>query len=155
VTAKENEDLVRESIQAYNDRDWDKLLSCCAEGSNVVDVPTGETYFGHAGWLQFLQNAVKAFPDSTLTFTNLVADDKCVAAQCIFKGTHTGSVRMPQGELPATGRFVEMPAAGFFPIVDGKIGEYRRYSDVLAFLTQIGIVLKPEREAADAPQPSA
>jgi len=146
--AKENEAVVREAIEAYNVRDWEKAITCCTEDSDVVDVPTGLTYRGHAGWLEFLQNAVKAFPDSTLTLTNVVANDQFVATQCIFRGTHNGSLTMPQGELPPTGRSVEVHAAGFFPIRDGKIAEYRRYSDVLAFLSQLGIAPALEQQAS-------
>jgi steroid delta-isomerase-like uncharacterized protein len=154
MSAQDNEAVLRKSIQAYNDRDWDKALECCTEDSNVIDIPTGQTYRGRAGWLEFLQNAVKAFPDSTLTLTNVVANDQFVATQCIFRGTHTGSLTMPQGEMSPTGRSVEVQAAGFFPFVNGKIAEYRRYSDVMAFLSQIGVVLKPEYTATEqASQP--
>lgn len=99
-----------------------------------MDVPTGQTYYGHAGWLQLLQSTVNTFPDSTLTLTNVVANDHYIATQCIFRGTHTGSLTMPQGELAPTGRLVKGSAAGFFLTASGKIAEYRRYSDVLAFL---------------------
>ena len=148
MSAQENESVVRASIEAYNRRDWAMALECCTEDSNIVDVPTGQTYYGREGWMQFLQNAVNAFPDSTLTLTNVVANDSFVATQCIFRGTHTGALTMPQGELAPTGRVVEVPAAGFFPMVNGKIAEYRRYSDVLAFLKQIGLTANVEHEAA-------
>lgn len=149
MTAIDNEAVVRAAIEAFNQRDWKTALDCCTEESNVVDVPTGQVYYGHAGWMQFLQAAVSAFPDSTLTLTNVVANDRFVATQCIFRGTHTGSLLMPQGDLPPTGKSVEVHAAGFFPIADGKISEYRRYSDVLAFLSQLGMVLKVEMAAAE------
>ncbi len=139
MSAKDNEAVVRAAIDAYNRRDWATALACCTEDSVVVDEPTGQTYHGHSGWLQFLQTAVSAFPDSTLTLTNVVANDRYVATQCLFQGTHTGPFPMPNGGISPTGRAVTVPAAGFFPIVGGKIAEYHRYSDVLAFLTQLGV----------------
>src|ERR1044072_3494898 len=115
MSAQENEAVVRAAIEAYNRRDWDTAVNyCCTEDSKVIDVPTGMSYDGHAGWLEFLQNAVKAFPDSTLTLTNVVANDHYVATQCIFRGTHTGSLTMPQGELTPTGRQGEGYGAGVF-----------------------------------------
>jgi len=83
--------------------------------------------------------AMQAFPDSTLEITNIIANETFVATQCDFRGTHAGTMVMPQGQIEATGKKVLVHAAGFFPIMDGKIFEYRRRSDAGSFIHQLGI----------------
>lgn len=138
TNAAVNKAAVQASIDAFNERDWTKFLEVCTIDSEIIDVPSGERYRGHEGWMQFNQRAVEAFPDCTLTLTEIVADDHFVATQCIFKGTQTGTLRMTNGEIPPTNKAVEVLAAGWFPMADGKIAAYKRYSDLMAVMSQLG-----------------
>jgi predicted ester cyclase len=71
------------------------------------------------------------------------ADTICVEG-CWY-GTHTGTLPTPAGDVPATGRDVQLP---FALIVAGDLdaGQARRvaiYHDQLAFMTQLGLVPEP------------
>lgn len=140
-SSAKNEEIVRKSIDAFNQRDWKTALECCTEDSKVIDMPTGQTYVGHDGWMTFLKNAVEAFPDAELDLTHVVAGEDYVATRCTFRGTHKGALPFPTGELKPTGTKIEVKAAGWFPMVDGKIQEYVRYSDTMGFLSQLGMKL--------------
>jgi predicted ester cyclase len=51
---------------------------------------------------------VKAFPDLTQEVTNLVAVGESAFAEAIARGTHTGPLETPDGEVPPTGRRIEV-----------------------------------------------
>jgi hypothetical protein len=70
---------------------------------------------------------------------HLVSED-IVAVEVEMRGTHTGPLSFPDGEVPATGKPVSLQIAAFIAI-DGKglATENRRYYDVAGLLRQLGL----------------
>jgi steroid delta-isomerase-like uncharacterized protein len=125
MVSEDNIQVVLESIEHFNSRTWDKYLELCTSDSLVVDMATGAKFEGHAGWMEFLENATTAFPDCTLNIDHILADEKGeVASQCTFKGTNLGDMVMNENTVPPSGRVLETKAAGFFSIREGKIAAY-------------------------------
>jgi predicted ester cyclase len=73
-------------------------------------------------------------------------DDK-VAAEVRFSGTHTGPLAMPGGELPPSGKRIEMPAADFITVANGQITAWRVYIDMGTFMRQLGLSPEPAQTA--------
>ena len=86
-----------------------------------------------------------AFPDGRHTIDRAVEIGDAVAIEGRWRGTHTGALETPQGELPATGRTVELPFA-LIVEADRVIRQARRvaiYIDHLAILAQMGLLPEP------------
>jgi predicted ester cyclase len=69
-----------------------------------------------------------AFPDAHWELTNLMSSEDTFIAEGVFKGTHTGPMRTPEGEIPPTGKPVEMPCCFIGRVSEnGLIAEDRTY----------------------------
>jgi ketosteroid isomerase-like protein len=60
-----------------------------------------------------------------------------------FTGTHTGTFRTAQGDIPATGRPVVIESVDVITLRDGKIASWHTYFDQMAFLAQLGLPPEP------------
>src|SRR6266540_658120 len=101
----DNGSILREVYQAWNDKDMDRVVSYSVSDARVVNVPFGTKL----GFREYVENWARAFPDGKIEVTNLVAQGDYVIAEFTGRGTHTGPLKGPTGELPATQRRLEMP----------------------------------------------
>lgn len=53
MSPEDNASIVLKSVDAYNDRDWERYLTFCTEDSQVYDKPTGQRFTGHQGGWAF------------------------------------------------------------------------------------------------------
>lgn len=82
---------------------------------------------------EFLVGHARRFPDDHWTVEALVADEETVACQWRFEATD-----------PETGNSVDVRAADFFTVRDGRLVELRRFLDFESFEQQ----LRPAHEAS-------
>jgi predicted ester cyclase len=109
----------------------------------VINVATGETLHGSQGLRQFLQGWATAFPDSTVETTRVVADEQGAAMEFTGRGTQTGPLRGPMGEIPPTGKSVTAPFAQALEMRQGKVARTRLYFDAMGMLVQLGVIPAP------------
>ena len=148
MTTQEIVTFVRRGYDAYNahqsDPHWlDYATEDMAEDGEVVDVPSGMTFHGPEGLKQFLSGFATALPDSTVEVTNVIATDEGAAVEFIGRGTHTGVLHTPAGDIPPTGRKVELCFCDVYQIRDGKIARHASYYDALGFMQQLGVIPAP------------
>jgi steroid delta-isomerase-like uncharacterized protein len=60
-------------------------------------------------------------------------------AEGVYRGTNSGPLRTPQGEIPATGREVAVPFVTVLKARDGKLAGHRAYWDNATFMEQLGL----------------
>ena len=60
-----------------------------------------------------------------------------------FTGTNTGPLILSEGEMPATGKRVELTGVSVSKISEGKYTEEWVYWDGVTFLTQLGFTIEP------------
>ncbi len=82
----------------------------------------------------------EAMPDVKGTVTNACATGNTVVLEVTWKGTHTGPLKGPSGEVPATGKQQTTRASWILDFDGGKITEIRHYFDMLSFMQQLGIL---------------
>jgi steroid delta-isomerase-like uncharacterized protein len=141
MSAQDNAALAREVYATFNRKDYDRCLARATEDVEVVLTPFGQTFTGHAGFRDFMTGFTRAFPDIEITVTNQVATEDQVVNECRWRGTHTGPLMSPQGEIPATGKRVEEARiCEVWGIRDGKLASLRNYQDVSTWLRQLGLV---------------
>jgi steroid delta-isomerase-like uncharacterized protein len=81
-----------------------------------------------------------AFPDINFSIEELIAAGDKVICRYIMRGTHQGEF---QG-IPVTGNKVEISGIIISRIENGKIVEEREDWDMLGFMQQLGMELKPK-----------
>jgi predicted ester cyclase len=81
-----------------------------------------------------------AFPDMRHETVHAVEQGDTYAAETRFAGTHTGTLRGAQGEVPPTNKTIRWESADVIRIAGGKIASWHVYHDQLPFLAQLGLM---------------
>ena len=142
-------DLVQIGYDAYNDHSFDahwleRAAATIAEECEVVDVPSGAILQGPEGLKQFLLGFSSAFPDSRVEITNLATTADGAVVEFVGRGTHTGPLHTPGGDIPPTGRPFELHFCDVYTIKHGKIVRHSTYYDSPGLLQQLGVI--PQQE---------
>jgi steroid delta-isomerase-like uncharacterized protein len=145
MAAQENVILARSQLDLFNshqsDPAWlDKIIADVAEDCEIIDVPTGRTLRGPDGFKQLNLFFAEGFPDSRTEITNVVATEDQVVVEFTGRGTNTGPLHMPTGDLPPTGQYSELRFCSVYRITSGKIASGRVYYDVMTMLQQLGLM---------------
>ncbi|PZS03567.1 MAG: DUF4440 domain-containing protein [Chloroflexi bacterium] len=110
-------------------------------GPNVVTVDPGAgTVEGLDAFKAYEEGFRRAFPDGRLNLNSAIEGGNSVTVEGTFTGTNTGPLASPAGEIPATGRKLELPFADFFEVESGKITRHRIYYDRMTFMHQLGLI---------------
>ena len=80
-----------------------------------------------------------ALSDARVEVVSIVAEGDWVATEHIGRGTHDGPLMTPAGEVPPTRRSVELKAAEFFELRNGKVQRMRAYFDQGAVMREFGL----------------
>ncbi len=83
-----------------------------------------------------------AIPDLVHNIEEIISAGDKVIVRFIARGTHTGEIE--EMGIPATGNEVEISSIIIFRIENGKVVEERQEADMLGFMLQFGMELKPK-----------
>ncbi len=131
----DNAAIVRELYSAWNKKDMGRVASLATADARVTNVATG----ARLGFREDAEVWSTAFPDGEIQAMNVVAQGDCVIAECVGRGTHNGPLKTPAGDIPATGRRVELQFVDCYKLRNGKIVESRIYFDMVSMMTQLGL----------------
>jgi steroid delta-isomerase-like uncharacterized protein len=92
---------------------------------------------------QFLSAFATGFPDASFEIRQWIESGDWVVAEGFYRGTHTGPLMTPMGEIPATGKSIELPFATVIQVRDGKLSVHRAYWDNATFMMQLGLMPPP------------
>jgi len=137
--------LVRLTYNLYNahqsDPDWlDKSVLQIDTNCELVNIPTGEILHGREGFRQFLLNWSTAFPDSRVEVINIAATSDQAAVEFMGRGTHTGVLRTPKGDVQPTGRKIDLRFCDVYHTSYGQIISLHSYYDRMTMLQQLGLL---------------
>jgi len=90
--------------------------------------------------MEFMKQFFEAFPESVWSIEDLIAAGDKVVIRFVYRGIQEGDFL----GVPAAGNKVEMGGIIIHRIENGKIIEDRDESDMLGFMTQLGMELKPK-----------
>jgi steroid delta-isomerase-like uncharacterized protein len=145
MTVQDNAALGRTFVELFNahqsDSAWlDKALASLSEDCEIIDVPSGWTSGGPNGYKQLLLFFADGFPSGSVEITNLFATEDQAVIEFVGRGTNTGPLHLPTGDIPATGRPAELRFCDAMQIRNGKIVSLHIYYDVMTMLQQLGLV---------------
>ncbi len=92
---------------------------------------------------QYLQTWSTAFPDSRIEVNNIIESGDQAAGEMVYRGKHTGPLTGPQGEIPPTGKSVELLGSAWITHSGGKITSFRGYYDTMSMMGQLGLIPTP------------
>ncbi|MCL4465454.1 MAG: ester cyclase [Chloroflexi bacterium] len=135
-----NTEIARAHYEAFNERHLERGAALVAEDAQWHNVPLDITFGGKEGYREFVQGWTRAFPDFRIVIVNLFESEECVATEYIGRGTHRGPLLTPAGEVPATGRWIEVQFCDVMRIVHQRVFRVRVYFDMATLMRQLGLM---------------
>ena len=131
-------DIAKAPITAYNDKNWDKVRETVSPAVVYDEISTHRTVTGAGGMVDAWRGWANALPDSKASFDRASANGNTVTLEITWRGTHTGILQTPSGDIQPTGRKIEVRACQVIDVADGKVTSARHYFDLGTILRQIG-----------------
>ena len=135
----EDLEVARVLIDAFNQRDPEPAMALIDEDAEWLMIPYGVTNRGPEGYRRHWELWTTAAPDCRIEINHLHAAPGYVIAEFTARGTHTGPLSTPKGEIPASGNPVEFRLCDCIRIENGKAYGSRIYFDMLSLLRQFGL----------------
>jgi len=136
----ENTSIARTLYENWNKREFDQMADLIADDGEILLVGSGTSFRGPDGAKEFAHMWADAFSDGRVTIENIISGDDRVMVEHTGRGTQTGTLRSPGGEIPATGKSVTLEFCDVLKIEGGKIKSVRSYFDSASLLMQIGVM---------------
>ena len=118
-------DAAKAADIAYNNKDWDAAKAAMAPGCVYDEVATHRRVEGIEQVLAIWKGWAAAMPDSKATFHDAYVSGNTVVLEVTWRGTHTGPLQMPSGQIAATGKPFELRACQVIEITEGKAQSMR------------------------------
>lgn len=126
-------------VIAYSEKNWDKAKAVVTPDYHYDEVATHRSVDGIDKVLEIWKGWAKAFPDSKATFHAAFASGDTVVVELSWKGTHTGPLTTPAGEVAPTGKTIDLRAVQVQKVKDGKVASTRQYFDMATMMSQLGL----------------
>jgi len=132
-------DIAKAQVIAYNEKNWDKVKAGVAPGLVYDEVGTERKVEGVDNVLAIWKGWATAMPDSKATFHSEIVSGNTVVLELTWHGTHKGPLKMPSGDIPATGKNMDLRAVQVIEVANDKVKSVRQYFDVGSLLRQLGV----------------
>jgi steroid delta-isomerase-like uncharacterized protein len=126
----------------FNAHDIDGFVEVLADDV-VFEAPGGMRGEGKEACAGFYGSWFTAFPDAHVDVHSVHFVDDVAVEEGTFTGTHEGTLHAPAGDIPATGRSVEVDYIQVLRFRDGKHVSFNLMFDRLLMLEQLGLVPAP------------
>jgi steroid delta-isomerase-like uncharacterized protein len=146
--AEDSAGTIRKLFDAFNSKDFDAITALAADDFELIDVGSGQKYRGVEGARQNAEGWLTAFPDVKVELLNVVASGDWAVAEAVGRGTHSGPMQTPMGEVAPTGTKMELHFCSVIKVRDGKIVEERDYYDAMTIANQLGLMPEPAASTA-------
>jgi steroid delta-isomerase-like uncharacterized protein len=135
-------EVFEKGTRAFNAHDVAGLAELLAEDV-VFEAPGGVRGQGKDACAQFFGGWLNAFPDAHVDVQNVEIFDDVGFEEGLFTGTHNGVLHSPTGDIPPTGRPVEIRYMQALRFKNGKHSAFHLMFDRLDMLEQLGLVPAP------------
>ena len=128
--------LMTKTWQILESIQWDRLGEVLAPA--VQFRLPGQTMNGVAEFRGMADAWWSAFPDLKHSTHSEIESGDTYACELVMTGTHEGTMRSPNGDIPATGKSIRMASCDYITVEDGKIVTWHAYPDMVGMLAQLG-----------------
>ena len=132
------------SIKELMDKAWDIIESQRWNQLGEVFTATtefrmpGQTTRGPDEFRALCEAWWSAFPDLRHQVASEIESGNSYVCELVMVGTHKGTMRTPKGDIPATGKPVQMSSCDYITVKDGRIASWHAYPDMIGLLGQLG-----------------
>lgn len=137
----DNSELVKLMLRRLDANDISRLVELMSPDVEFTD-PTG-TSRGRAAMAERLTAQAEAFSQNHTEIKTLANCSDTVTLELVVTTTHTGTLRAPQGDVPATGKTISIPYCNVVRIEAGLVDSVHLYFDQLEFMAQLGLLPQP------------
>lgn len=134
--------VLERAVEAWNAGDEAAFVAIGDPGAELSS-PGGLDFHGAAGVRAWYRLWKEACPDRIVRYTNLVGDEDQVIGEGTFTGTHTGTLHLPTGDVPPTGKRVQADFVAVVKTSNDRITHMRHYFDLMDFMAQLGLLGAP------------
>lgn len=138
MTAQENKELYRRTVEDLNRGDLESSLAFTAPDATLNGQPMGREGDKHRA-----EMLSTAFPDQHYELQELVAEGDTLVVRWRMTGTHRGELVGPTMTIPPTGERLDIWGMSMYRIEDGMASEIWERFDMLEFLRQLGVLPPP------------
>jgi len=124
--------------ETFNAHDIDGFAEVLADDV-AFRAPGGMQGTGKADCVAFYGGWLSAFPDGRVEVHDLHVLGDVAVEEGTFSGTHDGVLRTPTGEIPPTGRAVDLDYIQVLRFRDGRHVSFHLMFDRLLMLEQLGL----------------
>ena len=103
-------ELAKAQVIAYNDKNWGAATEALGSGVVYDEVGTNRKLTGPGQVIDAWKGWATALPDSKATFDAAHVAGNTVILELTWRGTHRGPLQTPAGQIPATGKPIEIRA---------------------------------------------
>ena len=129
----------RASLDAYNSKNWDAVRVSVTDDCVYDETATHRKVEGIVAILEVWQGWAAAMPDSRATYEATYAIEGGTVFELTWRGTHTGPMQGPDGEIPATGKSFEMRGCQVIEMDGDRAKVIRHYFDICTMVSQLGL----------------
>ena len=133
--------LAQDTVDMFNDRSFRQKAKDVADANiTVSDKPMGQQMHGVDGFVQYSNGFIAAMPDLVGTAVEHKVNGNKVTTQVKAKGTFTGTMHTPQGDVPGNGNKVNIEYQLEQEFNDaGKLVSFAVNYDMQDFMNQLGM----------------
>lgn len=142
ITQEEALDWTDDVVEMWNDADLTIVERVYAHEIVRHDCGRPEDIVGVEDMKKFLGFFFDAFPDLNITIDEMVVAGNRLVQRWTLKGTNTGSM----GDMPPTGKTVELSGVSIIHMADGKAVEIWDFYNALDMYAQLGFTIIPPEE---------
>ncbi len=143
------ENVTKKFVDAINRHDPNAVANVYANDCVVHDPFYPAPLVGRDAVKEDAAAFIRAFPDLRFELLNLAEKGEVGAGEIRITGTNTGPLATPMGEIPPTGKRMDLRGASFLRIGgQDLIVEERRYYDTGVLMRQLGLAPEPAEMAA-------
>lgn len=130
---------VRNAYEVAERKDLEGWISLFTPEGEFTDNSVGVTYRGRA-LADPVRNYGAAFSNMHRELYRVYVDGNIVVVQLALQGTHDGTLELPFGKLPATGKRMDAPCCDVFELENGKIKRFDCYPEGTVIFAQLGVL---------------
>ena len=139
ISPEQKRDMYLGCWSFFNSRKLEKIVDCYHEDATFEVVgsqcPIAK---GPAAYLERLSDFLLAFPDATGKLQLTLTFENTVVGVALIRGTHTGPLKTPEGEIPATNKKVGFLFGHVVEFKQNRMVSDRWFRDPNTILSQIG-----------------
>ena len=136
----DNKQAVERVIRTFNNHDAEAVVQLYTEDATYMLPGEPDPLRGRDAIKESYEMFFRAFPDMSSEILRTMASGEHAFAECVVRGTHTGPLKTPEGEVEPTDKKIEFGIAFVCKVTpDGLIAEDWTYFDSAVMMSQLGL----------------